>query len=245
MVADAPRLFVAADLAGDSLSLDARSAHYVVDVLRLQAGDRLIVFNGQGEERRAVVDTAGRRGAGLSLHERVVPLPEPDLAVTLIQSWVKNDAMDLIVQKATELGVRAIHAVKTEWSVVRLDAERGARRLTHWRKIAASACEQSGRHFPPVIGLFHSLAASCAELPANALRVAFEPGAREGLDALHPVSAAVCVLIGPEGGFGAADRATIAAAGFVSASLGPRTLRAETAALAACALAQARWGDLG
>jgi 16S rRNA (uracil1498-N3)-methyltransferase len=244
-VADLPRLFVETELGASSSSLEPRHAHYVVDVLRLKPGDRLIVFNGRGDERCAIIETADRRGASLRLQDRITPLPEPDLAITLVQSLVKNDAMDLIVQKATELGVRNICAVKTDFSVVRLDETRGARRLEHWRKIAASACEQSGRHFPPALGLYHSLGACFANLPENALRVAFHPGAHGRLGALEPASADVCVLVGPEGGWSAADLESIAAAGFASAGLGPRTLRAETAALTVCALAQSRWGDLG
>jgi 16S rRNA (uracil1498-N3)-methyltransferase len=227
------------------LTLEERNAHYVTDVLRLKAGDRVIVFNGRGDERQAIIETTGRRGASLRLHDRISPLPEPELAITLVQSWVKNDAMDLIVQKATELGVRNIYAVKTEFSVVRLDEPRGARRLDHWRKIVASACEQSGRHFPPALRLFHSLAACLEQLPENALRIAFHPSAHGRLAAVKLPSAGVCVLVGPEGGLSAVDLESITAAGFTNAGLGPRTLRAETAALTVCALAQSRWGDLG
>ena len=245
IVANLPRLFVETELATGSLSLEARNAHYVGDVLRLKAGACVIVFNGRGDERRAIVEEAGRRGASLRLHERIAPLPEPELAITLVQSWVKNDAMDLIVQKATELGVRNIYAVKTSFSVVRLDEARRKRRLEHWRKIVASACEQSGRHFLPAFRLFHSLGICLANLPENALRIVFRPGAHCRLDALEPRSADVCLLVGPEGGWSAADLESITAAGFTSAGLGPRTLRAETAALAVCALAQSRWGDLG
>jgi 16S rRNA (uracil1498-N3)-methyltransferase len=152
--------------------------------------------------------------------------------------------MDLIVQKATELGVRRIYAVKTDHSVVRLDASRAERRLAHWRKIAQSACEQSGRHLPPLIQAYASLAECIAGVPDGALRIALDPHAPTIGHALPHSVNKVCLLVGPEGGFSAADLAQISAARFTALRLGPRTLRAETAAITACAFAALRWGDL-
>jgi 16S rRNA (uracil1498-N3)-methyltransferase len=152
--------------------------------------------------------------------------------------------MDLIVQKATELGVRRIYGVKTDHSVVRLDASRAERRLAHWRKIAQSACEQSGRHLPPLIQAYASLAECIAGVPDGALRIALDPHAPTIGHALPHSVNKVCLLVGPEGGFSAADLAQISAARFTALRLGPRTLRAETAAITACAFAALRWGDL-
>jgi 16S rRNA (uracil1498-N3)-methyltransferase len=127
---------------------------------------------------------------------------------------------------------------------VKLDGERSARRIEHWQRIAQGACEQSGRHRPPTIALHSRLDDGLASLPPAALRIALDLDTSAGLSSLHPTGPAVCLLSGPEGGFGPADRQLMEAAGFVRASLGPRTLRAETASIAACALAQAYWGDL-
>jgi 16S rRNA (uracil1498-N3)-methyltransferase len=145
------RLYIERDLEGSELTLDEREAHYVGRVLRLQPGYRLVVFNGRGVERQASVMALQRRGATLALAATQPPMPESPLALTLVQALPKSDAMDLIVQKATELGVRALVPVHTEFSVVRLDADRSERRLDHWRKIAQGACEQCGRHRPPQI----------------------------------------------------------------------------------------------
>jgi 16S rRNA (uracil1498-N3)-methyltransferase len=239
----APRLFLAADLGGTRVTLEDADAHYLGTVLRLGKGEQVTVFNGRGVERLATIDRLDRQRAELSLGARLAALPEPAVETTLIQALVKNDAMDLIVQKATELGVSRIYAVKTDHSVVRLDASRAERRLDHWRKIARSACEQSGRHSPPLIQAYASLAECIAEVPEGTLRIALDPHAPTIGHVLPRAVTKVCVLVGPEGGFSAADRAQITVARFTALRLGPRTLRAETAAITACAFAALQWGD--
>jgi 16S rRNA (uracil1498-N3)-methyltransferase len=240
----APRLYLSADLAGTRVALADADAHYLGTVLRLRKGEQVTVFNGRGDERLATIDRLDRERAELRLGARLEALPEPALEMTLIQALVKNDAMDLIVQKATELGVSRIYAVKTDHSVVRLDATRAERRLDHWQKIARSACEQSGRHSPPTIEACASLDACFARLSEDTLKIAFDPYAPRAGQALPSGIAKVCLLVGPEGGWSAADRAEISAARFRAYRLGPRTLRAETAAIAACTFAALQWGDL-
>jgi 16S rRNA (uracil1498-N3)-methyltransferase len=239
-----PRLFLERDLEGGSLELDEREAHYLGHVLRLGPGDSLVAFNGRGAERIATVTSLRRRGALLDLKGPRPPLPESPLALTLLQALPKSDAMDLIVQKATELGAYAVRPVFTEFSVVRLDRERRERRVDHWRKIAQSACEQSGRHRPPLVAEPVALADALAALPADNARLALDPAADSPLDAEPPPTAALVIAIGPEGGFGPADWRRLDAAHFARVRLGGRVLRAETATLAACAIAQSLWGDL-
>jgi 16S rRNA (uracil1498-N3)-methyltransferase len=190
------------------------------------------------------VSSLQRRGATLALHAARLPKPDSPLDLTLIQALPKSDAMDLIVQKVTELGVRALVPVYTEFSVVKLDAERSERRVDHWRKIARSACEQSGRHAPPHIALPAPLPAALEALRADAERLVLEPSAEHGLAERAAPARGLVVAVGPEGGFAAADWRRLDAARFVRVSLGPRVLRAETAAVAVCAIAQSRWGDL-
>ena len=238
-----PRLYVELDLDGTSLTLDESGAHYLGHVLRLKRGDGLVVFNGRGTERDATVDSLHRRGATLALAAVRAPLPESPLDLTLVQALPKSDAMDLIVQKATELGVRTLVPIYTEFSVVRLDAERSERRVDHWRKIARSACEQCGRHAPPRIEPPQDLAAAIAELPPGT-RLALEPLAELSLARQAPPTSGLVVAVGPEGGFGASDWRRLDGAQFARVGLGRRVLRAETAALSVCAIAQARWGDL-
>lgn len=238
-----PRLYLERDLDGESLTLDEREAHYLGHVLRLQRGDSLIVFNGRGAEREARVESLQRRGATLALDAERLPLPEPSFDLTLVQALPKSDAMDLIVQKATELGVRSLVPVHTEFSVVRLDAERAARRLDHWQKIAQSACEQCGRHRPPRIDPPLPLAEAVAALGAGA-RLALDLAAERALAEQPQPTHGLVIAVGPEGGFGATDWRRLDAAHFERVTLGPRVLRAETAALAVCAIAQSKWGDL-
>lgn len=239
----APRLFLARDLSGAKLTLDEREAHYLARVLRLARGDEVVAFNGRGAERRATVGSLQRRGGELELSEKLEPKPESRLDLTLVQALPKADAMDLIVQKATELGAHAIKPVFTEFSVVKLDEERGSRRVEHWRKIAQSACEQSGRHVPPDIAPPEPLLACLEALPAHGRRIALDPAADVKVAELTPAPAAIALAVGPEGGFSLNDWRRLDAARFERVRLGPRVLRAETAAIAACALAQALWGD--
>jgi 16S rRNA (uracil1498-N3)-methyltransferase len=238
------RLYVERALDGPTLELDESEAHYLGHVLRLKRGDPLVVFNGSGAERDASVATLQRRGATLALAAERAALPESPLELTLVQALPKSDAMDLIVQKVTELGVRALVPVYTEFSVVKLDGERSERRVEHWRKIARSACEQSGRHTPPHIAAPAPLAAALDALPRGPERLALEPSAEASLMERPAPQRGLVVAVGPEGGFAPADWRRLDAAGFVRVTLGRRVLRAETAALAVCAIAQSRWGDL-
>jgi 16S rRNA (uracil1498-N3)-methyltransferase len=239
-----PRLYIERELDGTRLELDASEAHYLGHVLRLKRDDRLVVFNGRGTERAASVVSLQRRGAALALAAVQAPLPESALDLTLLQALPKSDAMDLIVQKATELGVRTLVPVYTEFSIVKLDAERSERRVEHWSKIARSACEQSGRHKPPEIQAPLPLAAALEALPTEPERLALDPAGDLSLVARGTPQAGLVLAVGPEGGFGATDWRRLDNARFGRATLGPRVLRAETAALTACAIAQALWGDL-
>jgi 16S rRNA (uracil1498-N3)-methyltransferase len=239
-----PRLYIERDLDGSGLELDEVEAHYLGNVLRLKRGDGLVVFNGRGAERDASIVVLQRRGATLELHAAHDPKAESSLDLTLLQALPKSDAMDLIVQKATELGVRTLVPVYSEFSVVKLDAERGERRLDHWRKIARSACEQCGRHAPPRIEAAAPLGVALEALPNGHDRLALDPSADRSLAQHAEPARGLLVAIGPEGGFGAMDWRRLDTAGFVRVTLGPRVLRAETAAIAVCAIAQARWGDL-
>ena len=242
-----PRLFLPEDLNKGLIDLHTQHAQYLRRVLRLRPGDSVVLFNGLGDERHAVVDTLARVGSKVRVTQAAEPLPESPLELSLLQAVAKGEAMDLIVQKAAELGVKTISPILTDFGVVRLDDMRAARRVDHWKKIAQSACEQCGRHCPPIINPPQNLAEALANAPSNSIRVTLHPNGPETLHhiALEASGASrLWLLGGPEGGLSRSELSQADDAGFRRVSLGPRVLRTETAALAACTLAQALWGDL-
>lgn len=241
------RLYVETRLDGPEIALGGKQAHYLRHVLRLRPGNDVVVFDGRGNECVAEIKVLTRDSAKLRITSTNTPIPEPELDLTLLQGVAKAEAMDFIVQKATELGVRSIAPVLTEFSVVKIDAQRARRRLEHWQRIANSACEQSGRHSPPSIVEPQPLERRLEALQQTGTRLVLDPTAERSFaerpDARNR-STPVFLLIGPEGGLSARDLLLTDKAGFERAKLGPRVLRVETAAVAACALAQAKWGDL-
>lgn len=239
------RLFIDAALDTSGHALDTEQAHYIGRVLRCREGDEIVVFNARGTERSATIESLSRRRPIIALGSPIEPLPEPATPIILVQALVKSDAMDLIVQKATELGAASIIAMRTDFSVVRLDDDRKDRRLGHWRRIAAGACEQSGRHRPPSLAILDSLSDAISALPVDSNRIAFNVGTGKALDANSATLDGVSLAIGPEGGFSPVETELLSAEGFALHTLGPRTLRAETAAIAALTAVQLLIGDLG
>ena len=241
------RLFLDAELgAQQSVRLDAEQAHYLGRVLRLKPGATLTVFNGEQGEFAAVVSGIGKSNASITLGDKLPCASESPLRVHLVQGVSRGERMDIIVQKATELGVKRITPVFTEFGVVRLEGERAERRRAHWQKIAISACEQCGRIRPPLIDEPLPLKSWFGHRnPGGTTDLILRPDASQPLAARPRPDAKLCLLIGPEGGFSAAEYEDAKIAGFAPVSLGPRILRTETAALAAVAVAASMWGDLG
>jgi 16S rRNA (uracil1498-N3)-methyltransferase len=221
-------------------------AHYLRDVLRLRAGDSLMIFDGAGREAEARVLEVGRIEVRLGIGEpRVVP--PPALRLSLVVGLAKGEKLDLVVEKACELGVAAIYPAATERAVVQLSADRAESRIARWRRVAAAAARQCGRADVPRIEPVRPWREQLAQAPGE-VRLCFyegsEPGSgRQGLARARPGEAAVAV--GPEGGLTEGEVEAARALGWSLVSMGPRTLRAETAAIVALALAQAAWGDLG
>ena len=150
--------------------------------------------------------------------------------------------MDCVMQKATELGVTAISPLLSERTEVRLKGEREAKKLRHWQQVATSACEQCGRNRLPAVHPLQSLDTWLENVEAE-VRLVLDPQA-DGPAAAMTAPASIALLVGPEGGFSAAEIGAAQAAGFYCLQLGPRVLRTETAPLAAIAILQARWGDM-
>ena len=236
------RLFVPHDLAsGAGLALDPAQSHYLAAVMRLGVGDDLLAFNGRDGEWRATVTAVGKRAVAVQAQVQVRPqAPGPD--IDLVIALVKRARLETIVEKATELGARRIRLVVTE----RTNADHT--RVDRLKAIAVEAAEQTGRLEGPEVVAPVKLAPMIEGWEA-ARRLLFcdEAGdARPVLEALGkgPADAPWAVLIGPEGGFSPGERANLRAQAYaVPASLGPRILRADTAAISAISLWQAALGD--
>lgn len=241
------RLYLSSELQpGAELQLNEEQTRYIGRVLRLRVGDSLLVFNGDQGEFNATLTNVSRASASIELQEHRRTETESPLKVHLVQGISRGERMDFVVQKATELGVKRISPVLTEHGVVKLDAARTARRREHWQKIAESACEQSGRIRPPLIDAPLPLKSWFGQRSRQPdIELVLQPGATKALTSIALPQTKVCILIGPEGGFSDSEYEDAAVAGFIAVSLGPRILRTETAALAALAVLQAAWGDLG
>ncbi|MDE2177220.1 MAG: 16S rRNA (uracil(1498)-N(3))-methyltransferase [Xanthomonadaceae bacterium] len=239
------RLHVDLPLVPDSdVTLPAAAAEHATRVLRLRSGDALVLFNGDGHDYPAHLLAVSRAGASVRIATRDAPAaPESPLTLTLAQGIARGEKMDLILQKATELGVTRIVPLITARTEVRLDAGRGEKRMTHWRGVIAGACEQCGRARLPELATPRSLAEWTAASDAlDGLRLCLDPEAACGPRQL-PAFAAACLVVGPEGGLAPADHALLQKAGFTGMRLGPRVLRTETAGLATLAALQALHGD--
>jgi len=245
------RVFVDAPLAdGALLSLPPGPAQHLARVLRLAAGDALVLFNGRGGEHTARIeavrrDTVTVRIGALDALERESPL-----MTILLQGIARGDKMDHIVQKATELGVSRVIPVLTARGSVRLDAASARRKQDHWQAVAIAACEQSGRNRVPEVVQPATLAVALTGMAA-ALRLVMAPDDDAASLPVLLASAAgaraarsIALLVGPEGGLDAAEVSAAQLAGFRPCRLGPRVLRTETTALAALAALQFAAGDL-
>lgn len=240
------RLFVEERLeSGSRVTLAEEPSHYVSRVLRLRAGDALTLFDGRGGEFAATVEEISKKAVVVRAGDRFARECESPLAIRLVQAVSRGERMDFVVQKVTELGVARITPVLTAFSVVRLDAKKRASRAAHWTRVAQSACEQCGRNRVPVVDAPRSYDEWLNE-PAepNRLRLLLEPGAALTLASIDAAPAGVELLVGPEGGLSDSEREQARAQGFVAVSVGPRVLRTETAAVAAVAVLQYRWGDI-
>lgn len=230
---------------GSVLELPEHAAGHLVRVLRLGPGALVILFNGDGLDYPARIEQAGKRGCVVRVGAPQPNASESPLRALLLQGIARGEKMDLILQKACELGVSAVWPVLTERTEVRLDGERAARRHAHWLGVLRGAAEQSGRARVPQLAPLRSLAEALAQLPPGE-RLLLAPNAAESLHARAIASGReVQLLIGPEGGLGERDVQAARAAGFTATRLGPRILRTETAGLVALAVLQTRWGDLG
>ena len=237
-----PRVFSEQPLAlNQTITLDDVAVGHVIRVLRLNNGDAIRVFNGDGHEYAAQLCDVSKKHANAQITD-ILKSDEPaPLALHLGQVISKGDRMDFTIQKATELGIQEITPLWSERCEVKLKGDRLEKKLAHWRRVAISACEQSGRNHVPVIHTPVHFSQWCESTNTD-LKFTLHPHKQKPLsDYSQPTSLAL--LVGPEGGFSETEVQQTFDAGFAGLTLGPRVLRTETAALAALSVFQFQWGD--
>jgi 16S rRNA (uracil1498-N3)-methyltransferase len=232
-----PRLYCPTRLSfGQTLALPPGPARHV-QVLRMQPGEEITLFNGDGGQWRAVIERMGRSDVDVRVTEHEEVEREPEIAVHLAIGIPANERMDWLVEKATELGVASIQPLVTARAILRVAGERAQKKQEHWQAIAAAACEQSGRNRLPAVHVPLGLGDWLAQAPrTNRFVLSLAPqAARLNISLLTGTKD--CVLLsGPEGGLEAREEEAAIAAGFAPVSLGSRILRAETAPIAALSL---------
>jgi 16S rRNA (uracil1498-N3)-methyltransferase len=251
------RVFIQGALqSGSVVELPRETGAHLAKVLRARSGDEVVLFNGDGREFTGTIEKVQGARVSASIGAARPIDRESPFRLTLVQSVPRGDRMDFIVQKATELGVVRIVPVLSQRSVVRLDEGQSASKQAHWRAVAVSACEQCGRNRLPSVDapqpLLNYLGSLAQATVGEALRLVLEPErALQTQDAGRSIDSAFLapalraeIAIGPEGGFAPEELEAFNLSAFSRLTLGPRVLRTETAAIAAIAVLQARFGDM-
>jgi len=229
---------------GGLFDLPPEAAHHAARVLRLREGNRVVMFDGLGNECHGVIaELGGKRVVVGDIAAGNVNRESP-LAVVLAQALSSSEKMDWVIQKATELGVAEIQPLDTERSVARLSAERAAKRLTHWQQVAISACEQCGRNVLPEIHAPLDIMTWLQQMQEAPLsKFILLPQGAASLHSQQKPQGKLVLLIGAEGGFTQAESDSALQCGFTPIRMGARVLRTETAAIAGLAALQTLWGD--
>lgn len=238
-----PRIYHDSPIAAaGSLTLDERAARYLGQVLRLQCDSPVIAFDGRSGEWQAIITKLDKKSVQLDLRQFTPIDRNGPLDIHLGIGLSRGERMDWIVQKATELGVRAITPLLTERCEVKLQGERLAKRLQHWQAVSISACEQCGLNVLPELHIPVNAMQWAQRYDAD-LKLVLHPETEQGFNTdVTPDS--VLLAIGPEGGFTDQEMQQLKATDFTGLRLGERVLRTETAPLAALSILQHRWGDL-
>lgn len=241
-----PRVHLAGPLVqGARRPLDAEAAHHARDVLRRHSGDPAIAFDGEGHECDAEFVVEGHEVALVLGSARTSTARSP-LTLRLVLGLPKGEKLDWVLEKATELGVSSVYPAATQRSVVKLDEARARSRLERWNRIAAAAARQCERAEVPVVHEVAPLAQQLRHAAEGAqLCLYAQERSTKGATLSAVEVRVVAVLIGPEGGLTPTEQALAESLGYAPWSLGPRILRAETAAIAVAAVLQHALGDLG
>ena len=229
---------------GSEIALFEDAANHVGRVLRMNSGQALELFDGSNLTFSAEITQADKKNVRVKILSSQADSRESPLHLHLGQVMSRGEKMEFTIQKSIELGVNVITPLFSERCGVKLDAERLAKKIQQWQKIAIAACEQCGRNTVPEVREAMTLEAWCAEADSG-LKLNLHPRAQHSINTLTQPVERVRLLIGPEGGLSASEIAMTAEQGFTDILLGPRVLRTETTALTAMTALQVRFGDLG
>ena len=239
-----PRFYHPHKLApGATVSLTPNAAIHASRALRLQVGDQTLLFNGDGNDYVCELIVVKKTEVVAKIKAVQHVDSESPVKISLAQAISSGDRMDYTIQKAVEMGVGAIQPIASQRSVVKLSGERAEKRREHWQNVVISACEQSGRAILPPVAPPLPLPDWLAQPSTATLRITLSPTAERCLHDLPAPTGEICLLIGAEGGLTDEEIAIAANQGFVPVRLGKRTLRTETASLAAISAIQTLWGD--
>jgi len=239
-------------ITGRRVSLTGQDAKHMMKVLRLAPGDSILLFDGSGNEYLSTIENMRHDTVNVVIKETTSSRSESPIQLIAAQAILKDRKMDALVRQLTELGVSKWIPFFAERSVPRPDADRMAKRLQRWEKIAKESLKQCGRGCLPEIDLFHTFDHALTYSGECELNLIFHQDAADALEqrltGSMPQDMAgkkIFLMFGPEGGF-TADEADLAVQrGFKAVRIGPRVLRAETAPVAACAVIQYIFGDMG
>ena len=239
-----PRFFVNTPLAvGDTAVIDGADARHIGGALRMTVGEPLTLCDGAGTDYACTITAIERDCVQAAVNAAAPTASEPTLAVTLYMGMPKGDKLELIIQKAVELGVTAVVPVITARSIVRVSGKDAEKKQVRLQRIAAEAAGQSGRGIIPTVEAPISWKTALARLANENTLLCYEGGGAPIGTLICPADTAVSLVVGPEGGFDPAEVEAVTAAGGHIATLGPRILRCETAPLAALAVLMERSGN--
>ncbi len=238
------RLFYSQGLdCGETVQLDANASSHLIRVLRTKEGSNIILFNGDGFDYQCKTLDINPKKTAVLIESKKPSRNESNLHITLIQGLSRQDRMETTIQKSVELGVNRIIPVTCQRSNSRLAKDKKIKKLEHWRKVAISACEQSGRSIIPEVTEIISLIDINHLLNTQAQRLNLDPQAEISLKDVGQTQQAIELFIGPEGGLNNDETDFLKQNSFIDIRFGPRILRTETAGPAVISALQVLWGD--
>jgi 16S rRNA (uracil1498-N3)-methyltransferase len=235
--------------ASDLISITGKEANHIQNVLRMKRGDTLIAMDGKGRLFEAIIEDLHHKEVRVKIIKGMPSPPPSPIEIHLAQALIKSRPMDLVIQKATELGVASITPFTPQRTAVSKRPENLARKMDHWQEIMKAACKQCGRPKLPALNPLLSFEALIENAPPQGtLKVLLWEAEKEahlkGLLRSMELFPHIMAIVGPEGGFSPSEIHLARAAGFHIVSLGTRILRSETAAITLVSIFQYEWGDL-